>query len=125
MLAGRGAGVDASEIGRIADRFLIEEMRRQSSVIGQSDALRRYHDLLQTMLGAPGDSQIGARQAALEQINHGLGEMQIFLEHQVGGIEDVDLAEAITRLNQDQMVLEATMATVARLSQLSLADFLR
>jgi len=71
VLAGRGAGVDASEITRIADRFLIEEMRRQSSVIGQSDALRRYHDLLQTMLGAPGDgldlaSQMGALSAALE-----------------------------------------------------------
>jgi flagellar hook-associated protein 3 FlgL len=70
-------------------------------------------------------SQIGARQAALGQINLGLGEMQLYLEHQIGGIEDVDIAEAITRLSQDQMVLEATMATVARLSQLSLADFLR
>jgi flagellar hook-associated protein 1 FlgK len=71
VLAGRGSGVAASEITRIADRFLIEEMRRQSSVIGQSDALRRYHDLLQTMLGAPGDdldlaSQTGALSAALE-----------------------------------------------------------
>jgi flagellar hook-associated protein 3 FlgL len=70
-------------------------------------------------------SQIGARQAALEQINLGLGEMQLYLENQVSGIEDVDIAEAITRLSQDQMMLEATMATVARLSQLSLADYLR
>jgi flagellar hook-associated protein 3 FlgL len=51
--------------------------------------------------------------------------MDLYLRHQISGIEDVDITEAISRLSQDQMVLEATMATVARLSQLSLADFLR
>lgn len=70
-------------------------------------------------------SHIGARQKAIESINFGLGEMQLYLENQISGIEDVDVAEAITRLSQDQMRLEATMATVARLSQLSLADYLR
>ena len=33
-------------------------------------------------------SHIGARQTAIEHINHGLGEMQLYLENQISGIED-------------------------------------
>ena len=44
---------------------------------------------------------------------------------QISDIENVDLTEAITRLAQDQMVIESAMATIAQLSRLSLVDFLR
>jgi flagellin-like hook-associated protein FlgL len=40
-------------------------------------------------------------------------------------IENVDLTQAITRMTQDQMVIESAMATIARLNQVTLADFLR
>jgi flagellar hook-associated protein 3 FlgL len=70
-------------------------------------------------------SELGARQAALERINLGHGDAELYLQHQISDIEDVDLTAAITRLSQDQMVIESAMATVARLSRLSLVDFLR
>lgn len=70
-------------------------------------------------------SEIGSRQAALERINLGHSDAEIYLQRQVSDIEDVDLAEAITRMTQDQIVVESSMATMARLSQLSLVDFLR
>jgi flagellar hook-associated protein 1 len=45
VIGNRGAGVQASEISRITDQFLIAEVRRQASVAGHSEALGRYHDL--------------------------------------------------------------------------------
>ena len=70
-------------------------------------------------------SEIGTRQAALGRINLGHGDVEVYLQRQISDIENVDLTEAITRLSQDQMVIESAMATIAQLSRLSLADFLR
>lgn len=70
-------------------------------------------------------SELGAAQAALEQINRGHDDAEVYLERQVSDIENVDLTEAITRMSQDQMVIESAMATIARLNQVTLADFLR
>ena len=47
-----------------------------------------------------------------------------YLERQISDIENVDLTEAITRMSQDQMVIESAMATIARLNQVTLADYL-
>jgi flagellar hook-associated protein 3 FlgL len=70
-------------------------------------------------------SEIGAHQAALERINTAHGDAEVYLGNQISDIEDVDVSEAVTRMTQDQMVVESALATIARLSQLSLADFLR
>ncbi len=42
----------------------------------------------------------------------------------IGDIEDVDLAEAIARLNQDQVAAEAAGRMIAQVNQLSLLNFL-
>jgi flagellar hook-associated protein 3 FlgL len=70
-------------------------------------------------------SELGANRAALERVNLGHGDAELYLESQVSDIENVDLTEAITSLSQDQMVLESSMATIAQLNRLSLVDFLR
>lgn len=70
-------------------------------------------------------SELGVRGASLEQINLAHSDAEVYLQRQISEIEDVDLTEAITRMTQDQMVVEASMATIARLSQVSLADYLR
>lgn len=70
-------------------------------------------------------SELGANRAALERINLGHGDAELYLESQISDIENIDLSEAITRLAQDQMVIESAMATMAQLSRLSLVDFLR
>ena len=70
-------------------------------------------------------SELGAGQAALERINFGHADAEVYLQRQISDIENVDLSEAITRMSQDQMVIESAMATIARLNQVTLADFLR
>jgi flagellar hook-associated protein 3 FlgL len=42
----------------------------------------------------------------------------------IGDIEDVDLAEAVARLNQDQVAAEAAGRMIAQLNQLTLLNFL-
>jgi flagellar hook-associated protein 3 FlgL len=54
---------------------------------------------------------------------HGLSG--VYLQGRISDIEDVDVAEAVTRLMQDQLALEAAMATISRLSRLSLVDYIR
>jgi flagellar hook-associated protein 3 FlgL len=70
-------------------------------------------------------SELGAGQAALERIDLGHADAEVYLERQISDIENVDLTEAITRMSQDQMVIESSMATIARLNQVTLADYLR
>ena len=57
FIGSRGAGVQASEISRITDQFLTAEVRRQASVVGRSEVLGRYQELLQDAFGAPGDGR--------------------------------------------------------------------
>lgn len=65
----------------------------------------------------------GGRQARLDDINLIHSNAEVYLQRQIS--EDVDLADAVTRMTQEQIVIESAMGTIGRLSQLSLADFLR
>jgi flagellar hook-associated protein 3 FlgL len=48
----------------------------------------------------------------------------VFVKEFIGSIEDVDLAEAVSRLNLNQVQTEATARMVSQLTRLSLLDFL-
>lgn len=67
----------------------------------------------------------GGRQARLDDINLIHSNAEVYLQRQISEVEDVDLADAVTRMTQEQIVIESAMGTIGRLSQLSLADFLR
>lgn len=54
IVAGRGAGVDLGQVQRIADEFLIAEVRRQASITGQSEVLQTYHSRTQDAFSNPG-----------------------------------------------------------------------
>ncbi len=66
----------------------------------------------------------GINQQQLERVieRHETGDL--FIKTLISGIEDVDLAEAITRLNNEQVALEATTRVLADLGRLSLLDFI-
>jgi len=49
---------------------------------------------------------------------------KLFAEQYVSELEDVDLAEAITKLNRDQTSLEATFQVLRKLSDTSLLDYI-
>jgi flagellar hook-associated protein 3 FlgL len=119
--------------GMTADRAGFEELIGALRTALAGDAaddralLESALELVNTALPKVADyrSEIGAGQAALERINLGHGDAEVYLERQISDIENVDLTEAITRMSQDQMVIESAMATIARLNQITLADYLR
>lgn len=82
--------------------------------------------LIHDSLGKIADYQaeLGTRQAQLDRINQRHTDTEVYLENRISEIEDVDITEAITRLADDQVLLEGAMATIGRLNQLSLVDFL-
>lgn len=70
-------------------------------------------------------SRIGAAQTALEDANQVHIDMTAYLEQSITEITAVDITEAATRLSADQLLLQASYMSVAQLSQLSLASYLR
>jgi flagellin-like hook-associated protein FlgL len=50
--------------------------------------------------------------------------MSAYFAKFIGDIEDVDLSEAIARLNQDQVAAEAAGRMIAQVNQLNLLNFL-
>lgn len=66
----------------------------------------------------------GLKQQQLDQVSDQLQSRADFLETFVADIEDVNIAEAITRLQNDQTALEASYRAFSSISDLSLVRFL-
>ena len=85
-----------------------------------ADALRSFAAANATpMTGQLTDSRLTVLQrlgAADERVT--------FLEGVVSDIEDVDMAEAVTRLQQEQMALQASYQAFTQISRLNLLNYL-
>ena len=66
----------------------------------------------------------GTRQSNVENFISEHENQEVFLEVFISDIEDVDVAEAIMRLNNDQTALEASYKITSELSRLSLLQFI-
>lgn len=60
----------------------------------------------------------------LEVIDQQHKDSSLFLETFIADLEDVNIAEAVTRLNNDQVALEASYQAISSLNQLTLLRFL-
>lgn len=115
-----------------ADREGFQELIGAIRGMITGDALNDQ-DMLENSLGLVNDSlgkiadyqaELGTRQAHLERIGQRHTDTEIYLESRVSEIEDIDITEAITKLAKDQVLLEGAMATIGRLGQLNLVDFI-
>ena len=70
-------------------------------------------------------SQIGTAQAAIQTVEAKHTDFKQFADKTIGDIANVDVTQAVTKLSQDQVTLEASYQVVARLAQLNLAQFLK
>lgn len=78
---------------------------------------------LDTVSGARGS--IGARAARLDIEQARVEDAQATREGTRSALEDTNLSEAIVQLQKTSTILQATQQSLARLSQLSLFDYLR
>lgn len=84
---------------------------------------------LQNVIGAAENLNLEAAKNGLKQnevadalVRH--EDSGVVLKTLISDIEDVDMAEAITRLNQEQLAQQASARVLAQLNTLTLLDFL-
>jgi flagellar hook-associated protein 3 FlgL len=70
-------------------------------------------------------ARVGARMNAVETQQGAYASLALTVEEQLSDVQDLDYAEAISRLNQQMLALQAAQQTYTRVQGLSLFDFLR
>ena len=70
-------------------------------------------------------AQNGSDQTVVQSQLDVLGETALRFKSTLSDIEDLDYAEAMTRMNKEMMALEAAMGSFSKISGLSLFDYIR
>ncbi len=96
---------------------LTDNQRRflQSEVAGIKQSVDSLRDA---------EAQNGVRMDQLAKINQRQSDDLVFWRGFISNIEDANLTEVIANLNEDRTALEASTQVVARLSRVSLLDFI-
>ncbi len=68
--------------------------------------------------------RIGGSRAILEKETTRMEDFRLALDESVGDLENVDLAEAISQLSQEEAQMQAALAALARVRQVTLTKFL-
>ncbi|MEE4638313.1 MAG: flagellar hook-associated protein FlgL, partial [Wenzhouxiangella sp.] len=90
---------------------------------GIDDALTRLDRIETRFLEVRSD--IGGRLNTLDSVEESIAEQSLSVETLVSEIRDLDYAEAITRLQQELVTLQAAQQSFVRIQGLSLFQFLR
>lgn len=69
--------------------------------------------------------QVGGQMNTITQISEKTTTQNEFLKEQSDGLEKMDLSTALTTLSQQQATMDASMAAIMQLNQLSLLNYLR
>lgn len=80
-------------------------------------------DVLQSGI-SEGLGQVGADQAAADAQSGVLDQIILQFKSYKSDVEDLDYTEAVTRMNRDELALQAAQSSFAKISQLSLFKFL-
>ena len=70
-------------------------------------------------------AQNGSDQKVVQSQMDVLDETALRLKSTLSDIEDLDYAEAVTRMNKEMMALEAAMGSFSKISKMSLFDYIR
>jgi flagellar hook-associated protein 3 FlgL len=133
QLAVRTAETFETTYGITADEPAFEEMLRALSYMDYAGAnldntvLTEAFTMMKSAVDGLSDirGRIGASSKVLEAAKSGHQDYLTYTTNLVSTLEDVDVAEATTRLAQDEVQLQASYLSISRLSQLSLLNYLR
>ena len=70
-------------------------------------------------------AEVGTRLSAIDGAQEALADRKVELETTTSQLRDLDYAEAISRMNQQLVGLQAAQASYSKIAQLSLFDYLR
>ncbi len=88
-------------------------------LLGEIDTALQGIDVLRGI-----EAENGVRMQELDKIMMRQSGDLVFWRSYISDIEDVDIGEAIAKLNNDRTALEASIQVVARLNRVSLLDFI-
>lgn len=130
-------------VGESGQDVFMRVMDSQGNLVGRSvfDAVQNMIDYLEgtssaTYTQALGDlnnsldhvsrvrTTVGARLNQLDSLGNVASDMALQYDTRLSDLQSLDYAEAISRLNQQQMQLQAAQQSFARTSQLSLFDLI-
>lgn len=121
-------GVTADESGFGA---LIQGMKIAQTVdVGDPEGARQRVDRALDLINRAVDElpdirgRIGGSRAVLEEETERMEDFRLALDESIGDLENVDLAEAISRLSEHEAQMQAALAALAQLRQISLVSFL-
>jgi flagellar hook-associated protein 3 FlgL len=101
---------DLSKAVRTADRSAMQRG------IGELDAMQQGV--------SEATAQVGADLNVVDAQKSVLDEVTLRLKTTLSAVQDLDYTEAITRMNRDQLALEAAQSSFAKISKLSLFNYL-
>ena len=122
----------AISYGMTADRAAFQDVIASLKAAIQGDAtndaalLDRSLELAGSAIDALAGfrAEIGADLDTIFRANQRNGDFLVFVENSITDIIAVDIPEAVTRLASDQTILQASYLTLARVSSLTLVNFL-
>jgi len=116
-----GAAGDADNTFKILEDTIAHlEADEQSKILADMDRFDIAADRISNMW-----AEIGARTNRFELMENRILDQQVSLKELRGKVADVDMPDAIMQLKIQENVLQAALSTGARISQLSLIDFIR
>mgnify|MGYP003700808329 CR=1 FL=1 len=121
-------GVTASDAGfeNLVRGLKIAETTNVTDTASAQQRIDRALDLINQAIDRLPDvrGRIGGSRAVLEEETARLGDFTLALDESVSDIENVDFAEAVSRLSEEQAQMQASLAALARLRQVSLTTYL-
>lgn len=90
---------------------------------GEDVPLDRIDQAMERLLTT--SAEVGARQNRMEAVGNRVLDNNVALQTLLSKIEDVNYAEAVTRLKSEESIYQASLTATAKIIQPSLMDFLR
>jgi len=112
----RGALMQASDLAGVTQPVVAPDQTRAAAIDRLQAATDHFIDQR---------TRLGALSANAERQAEVIDNRMLSMEKAMSAMEDLDLADALTRLQQAMLTREATQQTYAKITQQSLFDFLR
>jgi flagellar hook-associated protein 3 FlgL len=119
LLTGTGGGTDVSVIGTIDKLTLALSNNDQTGI---QNTLSDLDKSMTQVLSARTD--IGARMNRLDSTKNFIDNAQLYLQKALSDKQDVDFTKAVSDLTRQQTAFEAALAATAKVSKMSLMDYL-
>lgn len=116
-LAAHFVGLDALGNAKTSPLGLRSDDMSKANVLGRAQAM--------IDLFAEGRAKVGALGATIEAHKEALSARDIQIQQAVSGLEDLDLAAAVTKLQQLMLTQQASQQTYVQIARSSLFDYLR